>query len=240
MYQDKKIICIIPARGGSKGLPKKNIRPLLGKPLIGWSIEQAHQAKIFDVVMVSTEDNEIATIARDFGAELPYLRPETLARDNSSIIEVIDHAINYYESVKMIFDYTVLLEPTSPLRKKEDIFNAMKLLVDSSEIADSLVSVGEIHMESPFISQVVQKNFVKPLMEEEFENIFQRQQLPKTYFPYGVIYASKTSTLLQQRKFYQPRTIPYFIDRWQNFEIDDYIDFICTQLIMKEYERELQ
>jgi len=238
MYKDRTILCIIPARGGSKGLPKKNIRILNGKPLVVWSIQQAIQSNIFDIIMVSTDDNEIAEIAKTNGADVPYLRPAKLAKDDSATIDVITHAVEYYLTVGKKFDYTALIEPTSPLRKKDDLKNATQLLVDHEEIADSLVSVGEIHMESPFIAQIIQNNFVKPLMEKEFSKIFQRQQLSKTYFPYGVIYISKTDKLIENRRFYQSKTIPYFIERWQNYEIDDKIDLLCAEAIMKENKKE--
>ena len=227
-----KILALIPARGGSKGLPRKNIKPLLGKPLIAWTIEQAKNSKYIDKVVVSTDDKEIAEISKEFGAEVPFLRPKELARDDSPTIDAIMHAINWFEEKGEFFDILVLLEPTSPLRKRNDIDNALELLINSIETADSIVSVGEVHLENPYIMKKIENGYVKPFIEID-KDFYQRQQLPKVYFPYGVIYASKIETLKKYKTFYQERTIPYFIERWQNYEIDDIYDFICIESILR-------
>jgi CMP-N-acetylneuraminic acid synthetase len=124
-----KIIAIIPARGGSKGLPRKNIKLLLGKPLVAWTIEQAKNSKYVNKVVVSTEDKEIAEISRGYGAEVPFLRPKELARDDSPTIDAILHALNWFEESGEYFDIVVLLEPTSPLRDVEDKDKCVEILV---------------------------------------------------------------------------------------------------------------
>ena len=227
-----KFLAIIPARGGSKGLPRKNIKPLLGKPLIAWTIEQALNSKYIDKVVVSTDDEEIAEISKEYGAEVPFLRPKELARDDSPTIDAIMHAINWFEERGEFFDILVLLEPTSPLRKRNDIDNALELLINNIETADAIVSVGEVHLENPYIMKKIENGYVKPFIEID-KDFYQRQQLPKVYFPYGVIYASKIETLKKYKTFYQERTIPYFIERWQNYEIDDIYDFICIESILR-------
>jgi CMP-N-acetylneuraminic acid synthetase len=225
-------LAIIPARGGSKGLPRKNIRLLAGKPLIVWTIEQAKKSKYSDKVIVSTEDKEIAKISKKYGAEVPFLRPKELATDSSPTIDTIIHAISWFEKREEYFDIVVLLEPTSPLRKKDDLDNAIELFIESIDKADSLVSVSEVHLENPYIMKKIENGYVKPFIEID-ENVYQRQQLPKVYFPYGVVYLSKTDTLKRYKTFYQERTIPYFIERWQNYEIDDLYDFIVVEAILK-------
>lgn len=229
MYKDNKILGLIPARGGSKGLPRKNILPLYGKPLIAWTIEQALSSRYIDKVFVSTDDREIAEISKKHGAEVPFLRPEELARDDSPTIDTIAHTLNYFEQNNESFAILALLEPTSPLRKKGDLDNALRLLVDNLSITESIVSVGEVHMENPFITKVIDNGFVKPLIKKESHIIFQRQQLPKVYFPYGVIYAATSASLKKDKTFYQETTIPYFIERWQNYEIDDEVDFFIIE-----------
>lgn len=224
-----KILAIIPARGGSKGLPKKNILPLAGKPLIAWTIEQAKQSGYIDKVVVSTEDHEIAEISKKYGAEVVE-RPKELAMDESPTIDAIFHVLNWFEKNGKIFDILILLEPTSPLRGDNDLDNAIKLFIENIENSDSLVSVGEVHLENPYIMKVIEKNYVKPFIETE-KSLHQRQQLPITYFPYGVIYLSKVSALEKYKTFYQDRTIPYLIQRWQNYEIDDLYDFMCVESI---------
>jgi len=234
MYKDKKILGIIPARGGSKGLPRKNILPLLNKPLVAWTIEQALRSKYLDKVIASTDDQKIVDIARQFGAEAPFIRPEELARDDSLTIDVAIHALNYFEQKGNNFDYLALLEPTSPLREMHDIDRSIKKLIDNEAIADSLISVGEIALEHPFISKKIDgKGYVKPFCATD-TFIARRQELPKAYFPYGVMYLSKVDTLKEHKTFYQEKTIPYLIERWQNYEIDDDIDLMITERVLKE------
>jgi CMP-N,N'-diacetyllegionaminic acid synthase len=234
MYKNKRILALIPARGGSKGLPGKNVRPLLGKPLVAWSIEQALSSKYIDKVVVSTESPIIASIARRYGADVPFLRPKKLATGKAKTIDVIFHVVDYFNKRKENFDYLVLLEPTSPLRGTSDLDNAIKKLIDKSRISDALVSVGEIRLESPYIAKSIVNGYVTPLIKENTKKFFQRQQLPKTFFPYGVIYASKVESLKKKKTFYHQRTIPHFIERWQNYEVDDIYDFVCIEAILRE------
>lgn len=238
MINSKKIIAIIPARGGSKGLPGKNILELCGKPLIAWTIKNALHSKYIDEVIVSTEDKEIAKISREYGA-LVIERPKELARDDSPTIDAIMHVINWFESREEYFDIIILLEPTSPLRKDNDLDNAVELFIENINRADSLVSVGEVHMENPHITKKIENGYVKPLIEIS-KNVHQRQQLPKVYFPYGVIYLALTIALKKNKTFYLERTIPYFIERWQNYEIDDIYDFICIEAILRHRFKEMK
>ena len=124
MYKDRTILGIIPARGGSKGLPRKNILEMSGKPLVAWTIERAISSKYLDMVIVNTDDNEIANISVKYGAEVPFLRPEKLAGDKTPMIDVIIHTIDFLEEENKAFDYVALLEPTSPLRKIDEIGRA--------------------------------------------------------------------------------------------------------------------
>jgi len=231
MIQDKTILAIIPARGGSKGLPRKNILPLLGKPLVAWTIEQALASKYLDKVIVSTDDEEIALIAKDYGAEVPFLRPAELATDTATSVAVIYHALAFYKERGIEFNYLALLEPTSPLRADGDIDKSIKLLIDHEAEADSLVSVGEVHMEHPSIVKKIENNYVKPY-EPTGEIITRRQDLSRAYFPYGVIYISKITRLEATNTFYQERTIPFFIQRWQNYEVDDIFDLKCIEAVL--------
>jgi CMP-N,N'-diacetyllegionaminic acid synthase len=229
---NSSVIAIIPARGGSRGIPRKNVRLLCGKPLIAYTIETALSSKLIDRVVVSTEDEEIAEISKEYSAEV-IKRPEELARDDSPTIDVIMHVLNWFEEKNEYFDIVVLLEPTSPLRKENDLDNAVSLFIENIDKADSLTSLGEIHLENPHIMKTAEGGIVKPFIETS-RRFYQRQQLPKVYFPYGVVYISKVETLKKYRTFYQERTIPYFIERWQNYEIDDICDFICVEAILKD------
>jgi CMP-N,N'-diacetyllegionaminic acid synthase len=228
MIRGRSILAIIPARGGSKGLPKKNIRLMCGKPLISWTIEQANVSRYLDTVFVSTDSEEIATIAKQYGAVIPFMRPAEMARDDSPTADAVVHAIQQFSQAGRQFDYIVLLEPTSPLRKPTDIDNAIELIINTPD-ADCLVSLGEVHMEHPLIVKRIQEDgFLTPYMSDT-RKIHQRQQADQAYFPYGVVYISTVPAFLKNRTFYSERTIPYLIDRWQNYEIDDEIDFLIVE-----------
>jgi CMP-N-acetylneuraminic acid synthetase len=231
MYQKQRIIFLIPARGGSKGLPGKNILSLEGRPLIGWTIRQCLEADLADRILVSTDDEEIARISMAEGAEVPFLRPAEHARDESPTLDAVLHALDWFEARGERFDFLGLFEPTSPLRKTGDICLGMKNLIEQSLSADAIVSVGKIHLENPFVCKTLQNGYLKPLLEPLSNQIHQRQQYPDVYFPYGVIYAIKVETLRQQRTFYPPKTLAFPIERWQNYEIDDQIDFLCVERV---------
>ncbi len=232
MNNKKSILAIIPARGGSKGLPGKNIKPLQGKPLIGWTIQQAKQSKYIDEIFVSTDCINISKVSEEFGVKVPFLRPDELSSDVSSSMDVVSHVLNYYESINSQFEYIILLEPTSPLRKRTDIDAAVELLnVDNT--ADGIVSLGEVHMEHPMIVKKVDRNNKIMPYVSNLNKIHQRQQADKAYFPYGVIYMIKTSVFRKEHSFYTENIIPFLIERWQCYEVDDIYDFLCIETIIK-------
>jgi len=234
----RKILAIIPARLGSKGIPKKNTKVLLGKPLITWTIEQAIKSTLIHTVFVSTDSEEIAKISEKSGVQVPFLRPPELAKDDSPTIDAINHALESFEKEGKTYDIVVLLEPTSPLRKAGDIDAAIRLFLDKYDHADALVSLGEVQLENPFIMEYIENNRLKKVISTN-NHFYQRQQMPKVYFPYGVIYLSKVETLKKTRTFHQENTIPYLIERWQNYEIDDLCDFLCVETILKRKLREV-
>lgn len=237
MYNFKKILAIIPARGGSKGLPGKNIRPLCGKPLIGWTIEHALASEYIDEIFVSTDSRKIADIAEKFGINVPFLRPDELATDTSSSMEVVENVLEYYQSKKIEFDYILLLEPTSPLRKEGDLDAAINLAV-TNEIADGVISLGKVHMEHPLIVKKVNKEGkISPYIDDS-KKITQRQQADNAYFPYGVAYIIKTEVFRREKMFYTDNILPYYIERWQNYEIDDIYDFISVEAIFSKIREE--
>jgi CMP-N,N'-diacetyllegionaminic acid synthase len=230
-----RILGFIPARGGSKGVYKKNIRLVNGKPLLAYSIENALGSKYIDRVVVSTDDAEIADVSRRYGAVV-IPRPKKISGDKSPTYDAIFHAVDWLKERNEDFDVVVVIEPTSPLRKNDDLDNAITLFLKNISTADSLVSVGEIHLENPYIAKIIEKGYVRPLIQST-TSFSQRQQLPKTYFPYGVIYLSKIEQLKKHKTFYQKRTIPYFIERWQNYEIDDFYDYLCIDRIAKQLSK---
>ena len=240
MYKGKKIILTILARGGSKGLPNKNIKPMLGKPLLAYTIGHAKKSKIVDKIVVSTDDKAITKVAKDFGVETPFLRPKKFAQDNSPSADAVLHAIDWFKRDKgEEFDIVVLLEPTSPLRKREDVDRAIKLFINNYKKADTLLCLGAIHSdtEHPFGAKTVDDGYIKPFISDGI-SFYQRQQLPIAYGVYGGIYIAKINRYRETKSFLTDKTIPYFVERWQEFEIDDYIDWVCVEAVMKEKQNE--
>ena len=233
---DPRVLALIPARGGSKGLPGKNLRPLAGKPLLVWSIEQGLAAPEITRLVVSTDDTKIAEVARSCGVDVPFLRPAAISGDTSPTSAAVLHALDFFSSRGEEYDAILLLEPTSPLRAPHDIGRAIRTLAESWDRADSVVSVGEIHTESPFVAKSISGDgYVVPLLEPP--GATRRQDLPIAYFPYGVAYLTKVSAFRENPTFYQRATLPLFIERWQNFEIDDATDFVSVEAVMSALER---
>jgi CMP-N-acetylneuraminic acid synthetase len=238
MINGKSVIAIIPARGGSKGLPGKNIKALCGRPLIAWSIEAGLGSQYIDEVMVTTDSEEIADIARMFGASVPFIRPPELASDIATSFDAIKHAIDFYENeLSKKFDYIVLLEPTSPLREKDDIDGMIEKIISMENQFDAIVSLGEVH-EHPSIMKKIIDNKIEPYCKE-LVMVTRRQDNNIAYFPYGVAYIVKTKTLLEEKSFYPQRTTYRIIKRYQCHEIDDIYDFLAIENIMK-YEWEIK
>lgn len=236
MYKKKRILGLIPARGGSKGLPGKNILPLAGKPLIAWSIEAGLKSKLIDRVVVTTDDKKIAAIARKYGAEVPFLRPLELAKDNTSSVDTVLHALNWLEKNGDKHDYVILLEPTSPLRETKDVDRAIRMLVNN-KVAESIMGVCRIEAAHPrFAVKIDEKGLIVPF-RKEFSGWRRRQDIEELYFFEGTVYASKIETLRRKKIFYHDKTIPYIVPRWKSLEIDEILDLICAEAIMKNIER---
>jgi len=234
MINGKSVIAIIPARGGSKGLPGKNIKELCGKPLIAWSIEAGLGSKYIDEVMVTTDSEEIARIAREFGAFVPFMRPAELASDIATSFDVIEHAILFYKNnLNKNFGYIVLLEPTSPQRDKEDIDKAIEQLLSNSQ-ASAIVGICKTESQNPAF--LVKKNSSSNTIvgyENHEMKILRRQDIGDVYFFEGSVYVSATDILLSRKTFYHERTLGYEVPKWKSLEIDDLEDFIMVEALMR-------
>ena len=237
MYKDNKIVCIIPARGGSKGLPGKNIKTLLNKPLIAYSIEHAKGSQYIDRVIVSTESLEIADISRKYGAEVPFKRPEELASDDSSTIDVLLHAINWLErEEEYLFDILVLLHVTTPLRNVEDIDSSIKLLVENN--ADNVFSVTEAHGNPYFnMVEVTKEGLVKLVKEGNFTT---RQSAPPVYDMNASIYVWWKDILRGKRKTFLDKTCIYLMPKERSIDIDDIIDFKIAEMFLEEKVKDVK
>ena len=231
MYKGKKVLAIIPARGGSKGLPGKNIRPLLGKPLIGWSIEHAQQSKYIDEICISTDSEEIASVAETFGVSVPELRPIELATDKTPSSAFIIYTIDRYKMMGKMFDYFILLEPTSPLRDVEDLDSLIEILIDNPQ-CDSIVGVCKAEDVHPaFMVKLSENGFLLPY-EDQMKTL-RRQDLPDIFFFEGSVYVSKCDAYIQKKAFYHDKTLPYIVPKWKSFEVDDIVDFTIIEAMMR-------
>lgn len=222
------MIAIIPARGGSKGLPGKNIMEMCGKPLIAYTIEAALNAKSIDHVIISTDDIKIADVAKKYGAEVPFMRPSRLASDTAMAVDNYIYTIERLEKEwNMKIDSFVVLQPTSPLRLSADIDGAVELF--NARKADSVVTyVKEAH---PVFwhKKVDDNNKIEDLFEGTIAN---RQELPITYYPNGAVYVFSTN-LIRQRKYYSENSYAYIMPRERSVDIDFLEDFKYAEFLMQ-------
>jgi CMP-N,N'-diacetyllegionaminic acid synthase len=192
--ENSKILAIIPARGGSKGIPRKNIKPFLGKPLIEYSIKLALSCPEIDKVIVTTEEDEIAEISKRAGAEVPFKRPEELAQDNSPTLPVIRHAISFLEEKGEHYENIILLEPTAPLRTKKLIQDAIKALQE--ENVETVVSVKEFNIDFSDILKSDENNFLN--IFHDLEATVRRQDTKNIYLMDAAIYGMKRDTIMDE------------------------------------------
>ena len=223
---NKTFLAIIPARGGSKRLPRKNILDLCGKPLISWSIEAALKSKYISKVVVSSDDEEILNISSNFGADI-IKRPYELANDTATTFDTVKHTIDNFEN----YDYIVLLQPTSPLRNEKHIDEAIELLEEKQ--ADAIVSVCEMD-HSPLWSNILPEDGnMRGFLREEILNK-RSQDLEKYYRLNGAVYICKTDKLLENKSFFLKDNIfAYIMDRKSSIDIDEEIDFLFAERVIE-------
>ena len=221
------LLTLIPARGGSKGIPRKNIKPLAGKPLIAWTIDAAKQAASVQRLIVSTEDAEIATVARDWGAEVPFMRPAELAADDSPGIAPVLHAIEQLPG----FDWLLLLQPTSPLRAAADIDGIVGACL--SQQAPAAVSICAVSEHPYWMYQCDARQRLQPLIPDRPE-ISRRQDLPPVYALNGALYLARTDWLLQQQSFIGPDTLGYPMPSERSVDLDSPQDWRCAEYLLTE------
>jgi len=231
MINNKRIIAIIPARGGSKRLPRKSVLPLAGKPLIVWSIEAALASAYIDRTVVSTDDTEIAEIAKAAGASVPFMRPPELASDTACSADVVIHALDYLESQKDHYDYIVLLQPTSPLRTSADIDAALELCI--SKDANSIISVCETDHSPLWENTLPPDHSMIGFINENIAKL-RSQDLPTYYRINGAIYISKIDDFRVRRTFFVCERIYAFImPKERSLDIDTGLDFSIAEAVMK-------
>ena len=228
------VLAVIPARGGSKSIPRKNLAEVGGRPLISYVIEAARNAGRVDRVVVSTEDDEIARVARDWGAEVPFRRPDELATDDVSIIPVVRHAMQEMDQIGFRSDAVISLQPTSPFLEGEDIDRTVLKLEETR--ADSVVSVQPIAHEHPFWVKGLEGDRVVPFNEYTNESYLQRQDLPPAYIFDGGIFA-RTRSLLEGwsgRDFcLGPDVRAIVLGGWKSVHVDDELHLELVRVMMK-------
>ena len=226
------MLALITARGGSKGVPGKNVAPVAGKPLIAWTIGAALASACVSRAVVSTDDDEIARVARQWGADVPFIRPAELARDDSPHIPVMTHAVEWLESREDLhFDYILLLQPTSPLRTAEDIDGAYRLC--SEKNADSVVSVCEARSH-PYWTKRIDANGRLEDFVASCEDYPQRQSLPPAYALNGAIYLVKRDVLMEKQAIHTDRTYAYVMPPERSLDVDSPWDLHLADLILKD------
>lgn len=227
-----RVLAIIPARGGSKGVPRKNIKQLGDKPLIAWTVESVNQSNLLTDVIVSTDDDEIAAVAKEHGAVVPFIRPSELATDLAGAIPVLQHALSFMESEKGLqYDAVMMLQPTTPLRSAKDIDDSIAMLTDSD--ADSVISVVDVGGHHPARMKFIEGGcLIDPDFCEEYENQ-PRQELSPMYIRNGAIYLTKRECLIEG-KLKGGKSLAYIMSDTCSINIDTMLDFSIAELLVDQ------
>ena len=227
MINDKKVLAIIPARGGSKGVLRKNVKELAGKPLIAWTIEEAKKSKYIDRLILSSEDDEIIKIAKEFGCEAPFVRPSELAQDDTPGIIPLLHAL---EEV-IGYDYIVSLQPTSPLRIVDDIDACIEKMIATRSPA--CVSVAEPTNSPYWMYTVDEKENMVPLIKQD-NLTTRRQDLPSVYLLNGAVYVAEVTWLKQTASFLTAETTAFIMPNNRSHDIDTEEDFLLVDSLLRK------
>lgn len=225
------MLAVIPARGGSKGVPNKNIRELRGKPLLGYTIEAALESGIFEKVIVSTDSVQIAEAAVCFGAEVPFMRPDDISGDFASSDAAVMHAMDFYRNKDIEFREVCKLQPTSPLRDALHLREAYQLMMEKN--ADFVVSVCECE-HSPCWTGVLEKDLSLDAFMREDVRKSCRQILPTYYRLNGAVYMAKSDAFYKEKSFFGKNGYAYVMNQRDSIDIDNELDFMIAECIMAE------
>ncbi len=223
MVGSKRLLAVIPARGGSKRLPRKNVLDLAGKPLIAWTIQEALNCKYIDQVIVSTDDKEISDISKEYGADVPFFRPSELATDEAKTVDVVLHLLDELEKVGERYDYIILLQPTSPLRTAQNIDESVELL--QMKNSDAVISVCESEHPPLWCNVLPDDMSMDNFLDASVKNK-RSQDLPKQYRINGAIYISSVKKLKKENSFFLSNNcIAYIMKQNVSIDIDTIDDF---------------
>ena len=231
MIKEKSVLALIPARGGSKGVPGKNIRPVGGKPLIAWTIEAARESRYVDRTILSSDDPSIAAIAVQCGCEVPFMRPDELATDQADSMGVVRHAL---AALPERYDYMVLLQPTSPLRHANDIDAALEFFIDSG--ATTCVSVCEPDKHPYWMVRMDADGSVRQLFPPD-QIPTRRQDAPTVFALNGAIYVAPADYLAAGGEFITAGTVGYVMPKDRSFDIDTELDLRLADFLLAEGNR---
>lgn len=230
------ILGVITARGGSKGIPGKNIKKLGNKPLVYYTIAVASKSKLINHLIVSTDSVEIANVCIGFGANVPFMRPSELAGDSVQHLPVIQHAIATYEALNnLIIDYVVILQPTSPFRTVEDIDETLNKLIMTK--ADSAVTIVEVPSSAhPIKIKKIEGGFVKDYSVLEVEGI-RRQDLPVAYRRSAAVYSMRRDLIMKENKLYGEKIVGYIVPPERSIDIDYPVDWVQAEYMLAELNK---
>lgn len=231
MFEDKKILVLIPARGGSKGIPGKNIKELHGHPLIAYTISEARNSKYVDDVVVSTDSPDIARVSRLYGARVPFMRPAELSGDKAKSVDALVHAVKALQDMGNVYSVVVLLQPTSPLRRSNEIDEALEVFFDHGEMG--LVSVCHV-AENPVLTRRFDKyGVLHPLLP--MSSTVRRQDMPSFYHVDGAIYINSASDISSELSL-NDNPIGYLMPEGRSLDIDEIEDFIRAEEILRKLD----
>jgi CMP-N-acetylneuraminic acid synthetase len=233
----KSCLAIISARGGSKGIPAKNIRPVAGKPLIAWTILPSIESGLFERIVVSTDSPEIADVARSYGGEIPFMRPVELAADDTPGIDPVLHAVQWLELHEHYMpEWVMLLQPTSPLRSTVDLSEAFTL--SERNRADAVVSVTSVHDHPYWLKRLSPDGRMEDYIEQD-RPVSRRQDLPAVYALNGAIYLVRRKILIEQKTFFPDNTHALIMPRERSLDVDTPWDLYVADLILRDRGPEL-
>lgn len=234
MVTQPQVLAVIPARGGSKGVPRKNIRLVCGRPLIAYTIETALAARhLFYRVIVSTDDKEIAEVAQRYGAEVPFLRPAELAGDRAPTVPVLQHAVRFVEQQDRVqLDWACLLQPTDPFRTVEDIEEAIRLAQAGG--CDSVISVVQVFSVHPILMKRIENGQLLPYCIEEKEGTRRQDYQPPAYMRNGAIYLTRRDVLMEHNSIWGTVIHPYVMPPERSVGVDSELDLKLVELLVQE------
>lgn len=225
MIDGKRILAIIPARGGSKGVPGKNLRRVGGKPLIAWAIDGARRSRFIDRLIISSDDPEIIAQTHAHGGEAPFVRPAELARDDTPSEAAVAHAIGELPG----YDYVVLLQPTSPLRESGDIDGTIERCVTQG--ADSCISVSRAEQSPYWMYRLKSDGVIEPFIESDYLTA-RRQELPAVYYPNGAVFVARTDYFMRHQSFESQSAVAFEMPPERALDLDSELDFAVLEALL--------